>query len=674
MSPISALLAPAIRLSARLPFARKLFAAFLLFALPLAAAAIFIASQGWHSVDRLREQRSGLALQLRALQLVRQAQDVYAGAIGVAVDDASIAALAAAAATRLASEAPAVIDSPLVVAAVKEKATGALAALRAEAGKAEATGYPDLREAQEVAIGDLLALREAITERARLRLVDDSAAQALGAVIDGHLPRLVASLGQARNLGYAVVVRKRLTARERADLSVERSRLQPLSAWIQEDLQKAAAAQPQLRGALEDAFSGVSDAGFGLQEYLTTKVLNSSDYDVAPRDYFERGTAAIDGALVFGEKLLPLMDAILAAEEARLQRLVGLAGAAFAALLLLLAWLYAGAYVSTLRSVKALAAAAEAMAGGDLQARAETGTRDELAQVGDSFNRMAASFRELIERVIRAAGDTGSAASSLTGQALRVTEASAGQCEKAAESASSVQQLAVSVSEVAAHAADTHQIVVQAVDLSAQGQRIAGDAIGEMQRVADDIRGAVEAVATLEARSRSVGQVVRVIAEIAGQTNLLALNAAIEAARAGEAGRGFAVVADEVRKLADRTRQSTKEIERTIGDIEAGIAEVVDCIRAGDLRVAESSRVIKSVGGALATINDEVRRSSALISEIVNATQAQSEVSQQIARSIEKMAEMAEENHDTACRTSSSVEGLNQLSQELRQAVGGLRI
>ena len=660
---------PVVWLSGRLNFRWKLLGTFLLFALPLAGLAALLVHDARSSIERIARQRQGLALQMPMLAVLRSVQDHYAASLATIHGDPTMRPRLAAAAAEFERLAPTVLEHRFAGAAgarlMREWRT--LAANPSEDAHAS-------RNAHEKILDGLFQLREAFVDRSGLSLNDEAVIQTLVDLLNNQLVPLLQNLGQARDVGVGIIARGRIGTSQRDAMSAVRGSFDPLLTWMGKSVERTSATAPELKPVLSEPLGTLNVSTLGLQEYLTTKLINTGDLDVPLADFHGKGTAALDAGLAFAGRLLPEIDRLITVREAHYRVIFRWTAASFAATLVLMAYLFAGAYSSILGSIRALEEAAHAVAGGDLRARVEVRTVDEIGRVGDRFNAMAESFSALIVEVVAAAGSTQSAASQLTERIGDVTAASAHQSESATRSSSCIQALAVSVQQVAAHAEDTNRIVSQAAELSAGGRIVANDAAAEMQRIVEDSSVAAAAVLALEERSRAVDEVVGVIADIAEQTNLLALNAAIEAARAGDVGRGFAVVADEVRKLADRTGNATHEIAETIREMRSNIQAVAGRIREGSERIGESSAVFAKVLDTLDSIHGEVTRSATLVADIVTATQAQTEASHDIARSIENMSSMAEANHSTARRTGAAIDDLMQLAGGLRVAIDGLRV
>ena len=317
---------------------------------------------------------------------------------------------------------------------------------------------------------------------------------------------------------------------------------------------------------------------------------------------------------------------------------------------------------------------AEAIANGDLTRPVPKGSNNEAGRLLSAFARMQDGLRTMVSGSQKSAQELSRAADDLRAAARQSSGASDAQSEAAAGMAASVEEMSVSIDQVRDHARDARGVAASAGEESRAGGQVVHSSADEMRQVATAVNEAASTIRELENYSNEISAIINVIREVADQTNLLALNAAIEAARAGEQGRGFAVVADEVRKLAERTSESTHTIATVIDKVQAGARRAAQEIESGVGRVNDGVNLAHQAGDSITGIQAGAERVVAAVADIGSALDEQATAAQEIARGVERIASMSEENSASVRQTSAAAERLHDLAAELESSVARFRV
>lgn len=310
-------------------------------------------------------------------------------------------------------------------------------------------------------------------------------------------------------------------------------------------------------------------------------------------------------------------------------------------LLGLLFWLSHSLVIAPLTEAVAIA---EKISDGDLSIPTRTQRKDEIGALMIALDHMRESLRQMIGKITSNAQRISELSSSLSSTSEEVASQSQQQSKAAASAAAAVGELTASIDHVSENARNSFTLARDAGEKAKHGGSIVDKASAEMRNIADSVNQSSRRVLVLGEHSASISAIAGVIKEIADQTNLLALNAAIEAARAGEQGRGFAVVADEVRKLAERTAKSTEEITAMIGTIQSETEHVVETMRQGQERVDTGVEMAGEAGRAMSEISGGSEQVVDAVNSISAALQQQGAASNLIAANVENIAAMSEKN------------------------------
>ncbi|MFZ3024028.1 MAG: methyl-accepting chemotaxis protein [Pseudomonas sp.] len=439
-------------------------------------------------------------------------------------------------------------------------------------------------------------------------------------------------------------------------------------------IKETLAASPGAQRALGSRTAASQETLKDLAKVLEDKVVLAESLKGSWQEFF----AEISGEM---EKTYQVNDATLVFLQAELSERLQQKGSqtillvvALVVVFLSIVYLYGGFYVSTRTTLKSLGLVMDKVAAGDMTVSYKVQSRDELGELGDVFNDTVVKIHDLIERV-------GHTVTEVERQADRVEVVSGESNQAVAGQRSQIEQVATAMNEMSATAQEVARSAAAAVgsaqsvnDETVSGRELVDSQVGSIQRLASGIDQSVAVINQLAADSASISRVLEVIKGIAEQTNLLALNAAIEAARAGEQGRGFAVVADEVRTLAKRTQQSTEEIEQMISKLQGGVAATVKAMsgshKMADDTVSQSSKVqqaLENILGAVGMIVDQNQ-------QIAAAAEQQTAVAHDIDQNIVAINEAGERTAEGSSQTEQASRELSDHVSRLKQLISAFRV
>ncbi|RBC01062.1 methyl-accepting chemotaxis protein [Pseudomonas sp. MWU12-2115] len=314
-------------------------------------------------------------------------------------------------------------------------------------------------------------------------------------------------------------------------------------------------------------------------------------------------------------------------------------------------------------------AAAQTIASGNLSKTIEVDGKDEATQLLQALSTMQINLRKTIEQIAGSATQLGAAAEELSAVTEEASRGLQQQNNEIEQAATAVNEMTAAVEEVARNAVSTSEASNQSTQAAREGRDQVVKTVDAIQTMTHDVQSTAQMIEGLAAQGRDIGKVLDVIRAIAEQTNLLALNAAIEAARAGEAGRGFAVVADEVRALAHRTAQSTQEIEKMVAGIQNGTGEAVSSMQQSNQRTQTTLEMARAAGVALEQITQSIHQINERNLVIASASEEQAQVSREVDRNLVNIRDLATQSAAGANQTSAATHELSRLAVDLNAMV-----
>ncbi|EKF72942.1 methyl-accepting chemotaxis protein [Alcanivorax hongdengensis A-11-3] len=313
------------------------------------------------------------------------------------------------------------------------------------------------------------------------------------------------------------------------------------------------------------------------------------------------------------------------------------------------------------------------LADGDLTVQA-TVTEDFTGAIADSINYSIDQLRSLVQTINNTAVQVASAAQETQSTAMHLAEASEHQAQEIAGASAAVNEMAVSIDQVSANAAESAAVAERAVAIANKGAEVVQATIHGMDTIREQIQETSKRIKRLGESSQEIGDIVSLINDIADQTNILALNAAIQASMAGEAGRGFAVVADEVQRLAERSAAATKQIETLVKTIQTDTNEAVISMEATTAEVVKGARLAQDAGVALEEIENVSKTLADLIQNISNAARQQAASAGHISNTMNVIQEITSQTSAGTTATARSIGNLAEMAQEMRNSVAGFRL
>lgn len=676
---MKSLLYPAIALMNRLSFGMKFSLISVLFFLPMLVTNYYLVRDSWREFQGTQVELQSLDLLGSSLILRRDLEtlnnqvqiNATLGQAGKAGDiESQISALEQRVLERLQGF-QAMTTDPEQVAVFEGKRDEMIAAFKAQQSESSLLSKSAL-------IGKLLnkaqMFSQIIASQSGLSRDVQGDVRQLSELITSVTPQVTQTLGEGRAMGAYSLGQGFLNSSSSTRFDELLQQLEKLQAEYGLKVQDALGSSKAAHGSL-DALAQASQASLKQgSELFEEQVVMAETLEAPWQTFYDEVTALMAKTYQLDDATLSFLDQQLQQRLAQNRTHMVLLVTALAAVFLLIFYLYGGFYASTRTTLRHLGAMMDKVAAGDMTVSFKSQSRDELGELGEVFNGTVAKIHDLIERVGQTVQEVEHQAGQVESVSARSNQAVSGQRSQIEQVATAMNQMSATAHEVARSAAAAVSSAHSVNDETLNGRGLVQSQQGSIALLASEIDQSVLVINQLAIDSQSISSVLEVIKSIAEQTNLLALNAAIEAARAGEQGRGFAVVADEVRTLARRTQHSTEEIEQMIAKLHQGVGAAVKAMgsshKMASGTVGQSEQVqlaLENILGAVGMIVDQNQ-------QIAAAVEQQTAVAHDIDQNIVEINRAGDHAAQGAHQTEEASRQLSLQVIELKKLIGAFRV
>ena len=497
------------------------------------------------------------------------------------------------------------------------------------------------------------------------------------------IPSLSEQLAQARALGTSALSRGKLTMDEQTRLNSLSSAAATSSRDLNNSLIAIFATNPSIKGQLASPLERTMVKVHDFNSYVEQLVKQDNKSSSDPTDasdserataYFNKSTATIDAVFAFANTVSPVLHHILEERAERLNQFSRWLLGCMALVLTVIAYLFVTFYRVVNASVHDMSEFAAGLARGDLTIFLNNPTRDELGKAAQAFNQAIQKLRGLMVELTGSGTDLANSSQNLVQVADQTQQNMLRQQSETDQVATAMEEMSATAQHIAISGGEAASAANQANQVASEGRQVVDQTISTVHSLATDVENTASLVQRVVEDSANINVVLDVIKGIAEQTNLLALNAAIEAARAGEQGRGFAVVADEVRVLASRTQQSTETIRQSIERLQTGTNNAIKSMTESRNQARNTVEKAEGARRSLESITHSVERIHDMNNQIGSATEEQSQVVESVNRNLSTVTQIGIQTVNGAKEIASASNHLADLAKRLKSQIGNFKV